>query len=108
MHGEDLHPFGGDLDLAGFQPVLLCLGGIEEREERRQRGLRGVADLIDEAGRFVEESVEVAPGRASTSTSTPEPRSTSATSSGSDPDTRRRSRRSSSDSAARRRYPSAE
>ena len=37
MHGEDLHTVGRHLDLAGGEPLLRALGGVEVVEQRGQR-----------------------------------------------------------------------
>ena len=61
VHGEDLHPLRGNLDLAGLQPVLLVLGRVEEREERAQRGAGRITCLADELRGLVEEAIQMHP-----------------------------------------------
>ena len=58
VHGQHLDPLGLDDHLAGFQPVLLVLGRLQEGEERAQAAVVG---LGGEVGGDVEEPVEVHP-----------------------------------------------
>ena len=56
VHGEHLDAVGRDLDLAGRQPVLGLLGGLQVVEQRGQRGDLGARG---EVGDHVGERVEV-------------------------------------------------
>jgi hypothetical protein len=55
VHGEDLHTVGRHLDLAGGEPLLRALGGVEVVEQRRQgRDLRPGGEVRDDVGECVE------------------------------------------------------